>query len=198
MDTTYDFNATEIIETEPPVFYNTSESDPDALECITCHKPITYGGRGPKPKYCEEHKKRKTTSTKAKTGTKRKTGTDYTQGIMGILQLPAAALGILGSQTNKEGQLTRPEFLADAAVITKYAPDIATAVSDLANDQPQVAAVLDRVLKAGPYGALIGAVLPMAAQLLSNHNVIPSGLMGTKSVNQVLQEAMEEAARNDG
>lgn len=31
--------------------------DPDALVCRECGKALIYGGRGRKPKYCDEHKK---------------------------------------------------------------------------------------------------------------------------------------------
>lgn len=31
--------------------------DSDDLTCIVCNAPLTYGGRGPKPKYCDEHRK---------------------------------------------------------------------------------------------------------------------------------------------
>jgi hypothetical protein len=69
----------------------------------------------------------------------------------------------------------------DAAVVdfhlqgedTADNPGIARAISNLANENPQVAAVLDRVLAAGPYAELFGAVMPLAVQLLTNHGRIP-------------------------
>lgn len=82
------------------------------------------------------------------------------------------------------GLLTLPlAFRApvDAAVVdfhlqgedTPDNPGIARAISNLANENPQVAAVLDRVLAAGPYAELVGAVMPLAVQLLTNHGRIP-------------------------
>jgi hypothetical protein len=32
------------------------------LACIVCDAPLTYGGRGPKPKYCDDHRKSGTKS----------------------------------------------------------------------------------------------------------------------------------------
>ncbi len=95
----------------------------------------------------------------------RKTGTDYRPGIVGILQLPAFALGA-GGQFN-------PALALDGAAISLHAPAIAEALNDLANDNPAVAAALDRILSAGPYGAIIGACLPLAFQIAANHKAIP-------------------------
>lgn len=33
------------------------------LECETCGKPLTYGGRGRKPRFCDEHKRNATART---------------------------------------------------------------------------------------------------------------------------------------
>lgn len=52
-------------------------------------------------------------------------------------------------------------------------PGLARAISNLAAEQPQVAAVLDRLLQAGPYAEVIGAALPLAVQLLTNHGRLP-------------------------
>lgn len=52
-------------------------------------------------------------------------------------------------------------------------PGLARAISNLAHEQPQVAAVLDRLLQAGPYAEVIGAALPLAVQLLTNHGRLP-------------------------
>ncbi len=147
-----------------------------------CSNPVApYGGKGPRPKVCVEHKRKPATGTRTR---KQKSGTDYREAISGMLQLPAGVLAFVGSQTDKQGRLTHPEYLADASAITQYAPPIAEALNDLANDQPQVAAILDRVLKVGPYGAILSAVLPMAAQILANHKVIPAGVMGAKSLEE--------------
>lgn len=109
----------------------------------------------------------------------RKTGakgaTDYRPGIEGIFQLVALPLAF--------------KFPADAIVVTTYAPGIAEALNDLAALKPEVAAALDRVLSAGPYGALLAACLPMVIQLLVNHDVIPVDSVrsfGALSVDEIL------------
>lgn len=67
-------------------------------------------------------------------------------------------------------------WCVDAAVRGDDTPDnpgIARAVSNLAAEYPQVAAVLDRIVAAGPLSELAAATLPLAVQLLVNHNRLP-------------------------
>lgn len=45
------------------------ETDPSGLVCEVCGVPLTYGGRGRKPKFCEAHRK-STSSKKPSSGTK--------------------------------------------------------------------------------------------------------------------------------
>lgn len=172
-DTAFDFGKVE-----------TTESDPDmASEVTTCNTPgcsnpvATYGGRGPRPKKCNDHKGKPASATPRK---KKSYGTDYTEGVAELLTMPAAVLAVVGSQTNNI------PLVADAAVVEHYAPRVAAAVNALAQEKAEVAAVLERVLKAGPYAALFGAVVPMAIQILANHKILPAGIGGTMTAEQVL------------
>lgn len=172
-DTEFDFSSVETFETEPVDM-------PDVSFCNApgCSNPVAdYSGRGPRPKKCKDHKGKAPGTTTRK---KKSYGTDYREGITGLLQLPAGVLGIVGMQTNNL------PLVADAAVIEMHTPAIASALNDLAQERPEVAAVLDRVLKAGPYGAILAAVVPMTVQLLANHNVIKAGMMGTKTPEELL------------
>lgn len=171
-DTEFDFTALETEETEPVAVNDSICNAPG------CSNPtVAYSGRGPRPKKCATHKGK---PASGKPRAKKKYGTDYTDGIAGLLQMPAMALGIVGAQTNNIA------LVADANVIAHHTPAIAAGLNDLAQERPEVAAVLDRILKVGPYGAILGAVIPMAVQLLANHKVIPPGMGGTLSAEQVL------------
>lgn len=97
---------------------------------------------------------------------RKSTAPDYRGGIMGIVQLAAAPLLVAGTRSDAA--------LADAAALTQYGPGIADALHDLAVERPEVAGVLDRILSAGPYGALLAAALPLAVQLATNHNLLPA------------------------
>lgn len=112
---------------------------------------------------------------------------DYTDGILGLFQIPAMGLGLAGAKN--------PVFAADAAAITAYAPGIAQALNQVAAEQPAVAAVLDRVLSVGPYGAVLAAALPLGLQLAANHGLIPAGLGGTVPKEAILAHAAEQAAQ---
>lgn len=110
-------------------------------------------------------------------------GPDYRPGITGILQLVAAPLMVAGVKS--------PACALDAATITLYADPLADACQQTAEQQPQFAAVLDRVLQVGPYGALLGAVLPMAVQIAANHGLLPepaARAMGALSAEELMSE----------
>ena len=98
--------------------------------------------------------------------------TDYRAGIEGIGQMAAFGLSFKSP--------------ADAAAVMIHTPPIAQAMADLANEKPEVAAILDRLLAAGPYAALLTAVTPLILQVLCNHGKMPAGLMGTVPPEQLV------------
>lgn len=97
---------------------------------------------------------------------------DYRSGIEGIGQLAAGALFFVAP--------------ADAAAVGFHTPPIAAALNDLAQQDPRVAAVLDRILAVGPYGALLAAVMPLVLQILTNHGKVPAGMLGTLEPDQLV------------
>lgn len=106
-------------------------------------------------------------------------GPDYRPAILGLLQLPAAGLGVLAR--------FHPPFALDSAAIVLHAPPIADALHHLALDDPRVSAVLDKVMTVGPYGALIAAVSPLILQILCNHGVIgPNERIGALDEEQLM------------
>ena len=151
--------------------------------------PRSKPGRRPGQKSGTGTTTRKSASTRA---TSSPAFTDYKTPILGLMQIPAGALAIAGMQ--------KPVFLADSAAITIHGENIATALDQLAQERPEVAAVLDRVLQVGPYGVLIAAVAPLVLQILANHNVLPGGTMGTGPAPQLVAnfvgpEVAEQMAR---
>lgn len=186
-DTDFDFETVEVApSTTPPPDYDLPKSD---LVCQEpgCFTPLEYGGRGRKPTKCAEHKKgaRSATPKRLSGRSTKSSGVDYRPGIMGMLQLPAGVLAFAG--------MNKPELAADAATVTIYGPNIAEALNELAKERPEVAAVLDRVLSVGPYGMVIAAVMPMVLQILANHGILPSGLMGTVPKEALLQHMADQA-----
>ncbi len=96
---------------------------------------------------------------------------DYRAGVTGILQIPAFVLASAGR--------LNPALEYDGIAVATHTPAIAEALNALALEEPRVAAVLDKVLSVGPYGALLGALVPLAAQIAVNHKKIPAGTLGT-------------------
>lgn len=80
--------------------------------------------------------------------------------------------------------------LADAAAVDNHWPAISKEVSNLADSNEKVAAVVDRLSAVGPYTGLLMAVLPFAAQILVNHKRMPAGAMGTVS-GELLEARMK-------
>ena len=71
-------------------------------------------------------------------------------------------------------------WFADAGAIGMHAPGLCDEAARLADDNEQVARVLDYLAMSGPYAALMGAALPLVMQLLVNHGKmpVPAGVAG--------------------
>lgn len=76
---------------------------------------------------------------------------------------------------------------ADAGALDMHAEPIAHEIAVLASENEKVATIVDRVTAMGPYAALIGAVMPLALQLLVNHDRVKpdaAGLFGGKVMSK--------------
>lgn len=123
---------------------------------------------------------------------KAKTAVDYRPGIHGILQLPVGIMTGIGLATGND------TMLADGTAISLHAPPIAEALNDLAQENAQVAGVLERMMQVGPYGALIAAVMPLCAQIATNHKMLPisiTGGMGAYPPEALIASAKEDIER---
>lgn len=122
------------------------------------------------------------TATPRANSRKPSSGTDYRPGINGIFQMLAVPLAF-----------TAP---ADAAAIGHHGPNIAEALNDLAKERPEVAAALEKVLSAGPYGLLLAAVVPLGVQLAHNHDLIPERLavaVGATPKRIIMEDLAQQA-----
>lgn len=82
------------------------------------------------------------------------------------------------------GQLAQAGFIAfrqyaDAGAIGLHVPNIAREVAALADTHEQVANLIDPIIQAGPYSALIMAALPFAVQIGVNHGWLKPGALGS-------------------
>ena len=141
------------------------DADPDApygrkADGTPRARPGRKPADGSTPRQTAPKPGRKAPATRARTA-----APDYRPGIAGVLQVPAAALAMAGR--------FRPELAYDAAAIAVHTPTIADALNTLAQEEPRVAAVLDRILAIGPYGAIVGVVVTLGAQIAVNHKRLP-------------------------
>lgn len=84
---------------------------------------------------------------------------DYTEGLHGLLMIPALVV--------------RKWAPLDSAAILVSAPELAAAANELAQESPAIAEWCDRLLKNGPYTALAMAAARLGAQLAENHGLLP-------------------------
>lgn len=118
---------------------------------------------------------------------------DYRPAILGLLQVPTMALTMIGRQTKN------PTLQADGYALAMHAPALAEALNETAKQQPQVGRALENILKAGPYGALIAAVVPLAMQLAANHKVIaPIPAMGVHPLEDLVAASDAQVAAMAG
>jgi hypothetical protein len=95
------------------------------------------------------------------------------QSVLGIFQMLAAGMSLVSP--------------VDAATLVVHSPPIASAVAETAANDPKFAALLDKILHVGPYGALLGAIMPMALQLAVNHGLMQPGVMGTMPPEKIME-----------
>lgn len=125
-----------------------------------------------------------TKSTPRKSSRSAPVAVDYRTSFIGLVQLVAVPLGLAGQ--------VKPAFAHDAAALVKFAPPLAEAVNNVAQQEPMVAAVLDKVLQVGPYGELIGVVLALGTQIAVNHGRVSAEAaapMGAVAPEKLLSEA---------
>jgi hypothetical protein len=68
----------------------------EVLSCLECGKSLTYGGRGRKPKYCDEHRKASGKRTVGRASTNDKLAQQATEALLQINRLTGLGARILG------------------------------------------------------------------------------------------------------
>ena len=137
--------------------------------------------RGPRKGTAPSPRRTSTAGRSTKTS-----GTDYRPGINGLFQMIAVPLAF-----------TAP---ADAAAVGHHGPQIAEALNEVAKERPEVAAALEKVLSAGPYGLLIAAVVPLGVQIAHNHGLIPEQIavsVGATPKRVIMEQLKDQAAQYD-
>jgi len=117
----------------------------------------------------------------------KKTAVDYRPGIMNLLGQGIGTAAILGLVRG------RHDIMADAAAVDQGAPALAELANQAAEQWTFVAAILDKLLKIGPFAASGGGVLIMLAQLAVNHRVMPPGIVpGTVAPERLISNFIDK------
>lgn len=90
------------------------------------------------------------------------------------------------------GAMMFPVAPADAAAVVMHSENISQSVADLAVSDSRIARILDRLLEIGPYGALISAVMPLAAQIMTNHGILKPGNFGAVTPEECIAQVVGE------
>jgi hypothetical protein len=104
----------------------------------------------------------KKTSARPRMSPAKPKGPDYASAVAGVLQLVAAPLAMASP--------------LDALTVAEMTPEIAQVLNQTAKERPEVAAVLEKVLTVGPYGALLAVAMKLGCQIAANHDAIPEPL----------------------
>jgi hypothetical protein len=83
---------------------------------------------------------------------------------------------------------------ADGAAILVHGPNVSKAIAEIAENDPRVMALLEKVLAFGPYGVLLAALFPMVAQFGVNHGgplPILEGFGATKPENVIVAAQLD-------
>ena len=105
-------------------------------------------------------------------------------GVQGLAQIGGLFCLMLDSRTPD----SNVSFRADAITLANAAEPIADAVVEVAKNNAQFAAVLDKVTAAGPYTALIGVGFQVGAQLARNHGLKQAEMLGARAPEVLLAE----------
>ena len=107
----------DIPQDEPP-------TTQDLYSCVVCGTPLTYGGRGRKPKYCDDHKRASAPSTR-RAKPNEKLAEQATQALVQINRLTGFGARILGLEATSETiMFCEDEFARQAKDALLSDPDL--------------------------------------------------------------------------
>lgn len=112
------------------------------------------------------------------------------EAIRGLLQMPATGLVIIGQRANSL------PLVADGATILVHGPGWAQALADIAENDPRIMAILEKLVAFGPYGAFVTMSVIIGAQFARNHEAAPAPILegfGAVSPEQIISAAGLEA-----
>lgn len=105
--------------------------------------------------------------------------------------------GLTGLAQIATGILIITKNYADAGAVDMHAAPIAHEIAVLAENDDRIANIVDRITAVGPYAALLTAVMPLALQILVNHDRIKPSAAGLMGGQVMSKEALEKKVEAD-
>jgi hypothetical protein len=139
--------------------------DDSPFRCEVCGTALEYSGRGRHPKFCDEHRKNKTSAGSS--------GSGSATGFKGKAQLEVALADLYRSVAFGVGIFDQ----FDAMTIAGSADSLAHSWIVLAETDPKVRKFLQKITTGTGWGAVILAHMMIAMPIMINHNALPQGLM---------------------
>lgn len=91
--------------------------------------------------------------------------------LIGVATIPLATIAALDERGKPDGHIS--PFALDVYTIGHYQEPLADALVTVADNYPVLGAALDRLGSITPFGAILGVVLGLGAQLAENHGALP-------------------------
>jgi hypothetical protein len=151
-------NPTPEPDTLPPDFPPAT----DTLACVVCGTGLTYKGRGPKPKYCDEHRPGPKRSTAPSSG--KRSG----QTIDGLVNQIGDFYRTIGFALTMA-----PNLAMDGMVVADQAQTMAESWRPVLENNATVRKWWEKTFTAGSYGVLIAAHAPVMLAIAQNHGIGP-------------------------
>lgn len=111
---------------------------------------------------------------------------------IGLVEIPLATAAAV--EQRSIGPEEVGSFTLDIVALESHKVPLAEAISDLAESYPVLGAVLDKVAKATPFGALLSVAVSLGVQIAENHRILPNHLRGM-SPNLVARDDLVDHLR---
>jgi len=143
---------------------SSNDIPPTRCQLEGCTNSVTKPARGRSPKFCDEHRNTKTSSTGKSRTTVWANANAVEKALSGYLN----SLGVVVSFVNAN----------DGMVIAKGADNVAHEITELGRADKKLRHKLELLAAPGKYGPLILAVMPIVIPIMANHGLIPQFVIG--------------------
>jgi hypothetical protein len=149
---------------------NTDVPPADDLTCEECGTPLTYAGRGRKPRYCAEHRKQPAANPR-KVPSGRIGSTDaLVNQISNLYMVLGTVLGMSKATT------------FDGMIVASNAAELAESWRPILDSNPKVRAFWEKASTTGNLSVLIGAHIGVILPIMAHHGIGPKFMQPTQTV----------------